>query len=70
MLLSYPQYYAATTVLQSELIDNDILGLEDEYLDPNDEEVSVAAGLDQRLAHATQVVLQWGTDGVWRPGEE
>ena len=73
LLLSYPQYCATTTALQSdlsELIGYDFLGLEDGYLDPNDEEALVAIGLEQRLAHATQVVLQWGIDGVWRPGEE
>ena len=73
LLLSYPQYCATTTALQSdlsELIRYDLLGLEDGYLDPNDEEVLVAIGLEQRLAHATQTVLQWGIDGVWRPGEE
>lgn len=73
LLLSYPQYCATTTVLRSdlsELIGYDILGLEDGYLDPNDEEALVAIGLEQRLAHAAQVVLRWGTDGVWRPGEE
>jgi hypothetical protein len=48
----------------------DLLGLEDGYLDPNDKEALVAIGLEQRLADATQVVLQWGIDGVWRPGEE
>ncbi|KIL59862.1 hypothetical protein M378DRAFT_168737 [Amanita muscaria Koide BX008] len=73
LLLSYPQYCATTMALQSdlsELIGYDLLGLEDGYLDPNDEEALVAKGLEQRLAHATQVVLQWGIDGVWRPGEE
>jgi hypothetical protein len=42
----------------------------DGYLDPNGEEALVAIGLEQRLADATQVVFQWGIDGVWRPGEE
>ena len=73
MLLNYPQYCATTTALQSdlsELIGYDFLGLEDGYLDTNDEEAIAAVGLGQRLADATQVVLQWGIDGVWRPGEE
>ena len=73
LLLNYPQYCATTTVLQSdlsELIGYDLLGLEDGYLDPYDEETIVAIGLEQRLANATQVVMLWGIDGVWRPGEE
>ena len=73
LLLSYPAYCATTTVLRSdlsELIGYDLLGLEDGYLDPNGVQALVAVGLEQRLAAATKVVLQWGTNGVWRPGEE
>ena len=73
MLLSYPKNCATTKVLRSnlsELIGYDLLELEDGYLDTNDDEAVVAIGLAQRLVDATQVVLQWGIDGVWRPGEE
>ena len=73
LLLSYPKNCATTKVLRSnlsELIGYDLLGLEDGYMDTNDDEAVVAIGLAQRLVDATQVVLQWGTDGVWRPGEE
>ena len=60
-------------VLRSDLPEHfgyDLLGLEDGYLDPNDEEALVARGLEQMSVDATHVVLQWGTDGVWRPGED
>jgi hypothetical protein len=73
LLLSYRKNCATTNVLRSnlsELIGYDLLGLEDGYLDTNDDEALAAVGLEQRLVDATQVVLQWGTDGVWRPGEE
>jgi hypothetical protein len=73
LLLSYPKNCATTKVLRSnlsELIGYDLLGLEDGYLDTNDDEAVVAIGLEQRLADATQAVLQWGTDCVWRSGEE
>lgn len=72
-MLNYPGHCATTTVLQSdlsELIGYDLLGIEDGYLDPNDEEALAAMGLDQRLAHGAQIILQWGDDGVWRQGED
>lgn len=73
LLLSYPKNCATTKVLRSnlsELIGYDLLELEDGYMDTNDDEAVVAIGLAQRLVDATQDALQWGTDGVWRPGEE
>jgi hypothetical protein len=73
LMLSYPKHCATTTVLASdlsELVGYDLLGLEDGYLDPSDEEALVTKGLDQRLAHGVQIVLQWENDGVWRPGED
>jgi hypothetical protein len=53
-----------------ELIRYNLLRLEDGYVDTNDEEAVVAIGLEQRLAHATQAVLQWGIDSFWHPGPE
>ncbi|KAF8328987.1 hypothetical protein F5887DRAFT_1006143 [Amanita rubescens] len=73
LLLRYPKHCATTTVLLSdlsELIGYDLLGLEDGYLDPYDKEALAAVGLNQRLKHGAKIVLQWGIDGAWRPGEE
>lgn len=66
-MLNYPKYCATTTVLHSdisELIGYDLLGLEDGYLDPGDEEEWAAKGVDRRLAQGAQAVRGWGVEGL------
>lgn len=62
-----------STVLLSDLSEQvtkyNLLGLEDGYLDPYDEEVLVAVRLNQRLKHCAKIVLQWGIEGAWHLGE-
>jgi hypothetical protein len=72
-MLSYPRYCSTRTNLESdlsELIGYHLLGLENGYVDPDDNESWEGLEICRRVADAVLSVRQWSWDWEWREDEE
>jgi len=73
MMLRYPRSSPTRRKLDSELselIGYNLYGLEDGFVDTNNEEPCAALRLDERIADAVALVRRWGLEGCWREGED
>jgi len=70
---SYPRYGSTRRHLKSdlsELIGYHLLGLEDGFVDPDDDELWENLEISRRISDAVLLVKQWGFDWEWRKDEE
>ena len=73
IMLSYPRYCSTRTNLESdlsELIGYHLLGLENGYVDPDDDESWQSLEISRRITEAVLSVRQWALDREWRKGED
>ncbi|KAF8802085.1 hypothetical protein BYT27DRAFT_7113209 [Phlegmacium glaucopus] len=73
IMLSYPRYCSTRANLESdlsELIGYHLLGLENGYVDPDDDETWEGLEICRRITDAVLSVRQWSWDWEWREGEE
>ena len=73
IMLNYPRYCSTRTNLESdlsELIGYHFLGLENGYVDSDDDALWEGLEIEQRITDAVLLVRQWSWDREWREDEE